>query len=183
MVGFLVQALLIKFGKRKEVVMNNRELRPSLTEPIKQSLGLRLITGGVRDTQDGPAQARGLKKVPVAKRLFDICFSGFAIVMLAPLMAIIAVLIKAGSKGPVLFKQHRNGLNGKVFEVWKFRSMLVLENGSVVTQAKRGDSRVTSIGRILRKTSLDELPQFFNVFGGSMSVVGPRPHAVSHNEE
>jgi len=163
--------------------MNNRELRPSLTEPIKQSLGLRLITGGVRDTQDGPAQARGLKKVPVAKRLFDICFSGFAIVMLAPLMAIIAVLIKAGSKGPVLFKQHRNGLNGKVFEVWKFRSMLVLENGSVVTQAKRGDSRVTSIGRILRKTSLDELPQFFNVFGGSMSVVGPRPHAVSHNEE
>lgn len=165
--------------------MNHRQLGSSIVEPQEQNIDLRLVTSEMSEAiyGAGPAQVADFKPVPLTKRLFDISFSGFAILMLAPLMAVIAVLIKLGSKGPVLFKQHRNGLNGEVFEVWKFRSMSVLENGSVVTQAKKGDKRVTGIGRILRKTSLDELPQFFNVLFGSMSVVGPRPHAVSHNEE
>jgi len=119
----------------------------------------------------------------VPKRIFDITFSIAAILMLLPIMAAIAVLIKLDSRGSVLFKQKRNGLDGKVIEVWKFRSMSVAENGEQVTQAVQGDSRVTGIGRILRKYSLDELPQFFNVLFGSMSVVGPRPHAVAHNEQ
>ena len=117
------------------------------------------------------------------KRIFDITFSVMAIIMLAPVMAVIALLIKLDSRGSVLFKQKRNGMDGKVIEVWKFRSMYVLENGERVTQAVQGDPRVTGIGRILRKYSLDELPQFFNVLSGAMSVVGPRPHAVAHNEE
>lgn len=163
--------------------MSHRQLRHSLAEVTEQNIDLRLVPNAVPDGRYGSTQAKGLRKTPVLKRLFDIVFSGFAILMLAPLMAVIAVLIKIGSKGPVLFKQHRNGFHGDVFEVWKFRTMSVLENGAVVTQAKKGDKRVTNIGRILRKTSLDELPQFFNVLFGSMSVVGPRPHAVSHNEE
>ena len=119
----------------------------------------------------------------VPKRIFDITFSIAAILMLLPIMAAIAIMIKLDSRGSVLFKQKRNGLDGKVIEVWKFRSMSVAENGEQVTQAVQGDSRVTDIGRILRKYSLDELPQFFNVLFGTMSVVGPRPHAVAHNEQ
>jgi len=112
--------------------MNHRQLRPSLAEPpLERNLDLRFMKNEMLDTQGQSVQEGGLKKISLAKRLFDILFSGVAIIMLAPLMAVIAVLIKIGSKGPVLFKQHRNGLNGKVFEVWKFRSMSVLENGSV----------------------------------------------------
>ncbi|WP_181943043.1 sugar transferase, partial [Klebsiella pneumoniae] len=84
---------------------------------------------------------------------------------------------------PVLFKQNRYGLNGKQIPVWKFRTMRVMENSAVVTQATRNDPRITRFGAFLRKTSLDELPQFFNVLQGTMSIVGPRPHAVAHNEQ
>jgi putative colanic acid biosynthesis UDP-glucose lipid carrier transferase len=83
----------------------------------------------------------------------------------------------------MLFKQRRYGLNGAVVEVWKFRSMTVCEDGETLQQAKKGDARITPLGAFLRRTSLDELPQFFNVLQGSMSVVGPRPHAVTHNEQ
>ncbi|HBR3185813.1 TPA: sugar transferase, partial [Klebsiella pneumoniae] len=85
--------------------------------------------------------------------------------------------------GPVIFKQTRYGIDGKPIKVWKFRSMNVMENDSVVTQAKKNDSRITPFGSFLRKTSLDELPQFINVLVGNMSIVGPRPHAVAHNEQ
>jgi putative colanic acid biosynthesis UDP-glucose lipid carrier transferase len=98
-------------------------------------------------------------------------------------MALIALGVKLTSPGPVLFKQRRYGLNGAVVEVWKFRSMTVCEDGDKVIQAQKGDMRITPFGAFLRRTSLDELPQFFNVLQGSMSVVGPRPHAVSHNEQ
>ena len=98
-------------------------------------------------------------------------------------MAIIALLVKRSSPGPVLFKQKRYGLSGEEIGVWKFRSMRVCEDGKKVKQAKKDDKRVTPLGKFLRKSSLDELPQLFNVLGGSMSLVGPRPHATAHNEE
>ena len=97
-------------------------------------------------------------------------------------MLIISLLIKIDSKGPILFKQKRYGLDGKSINVWKFRSMTVAENGATVKQATKGDTRVTRLGAFLRRTSLDELPQFINVLLGQMSIVGPRPHAVVHNE-
>lgn len=95
---------------------------------------------------------------------------------------IIAILVKTTSQGPILFKQNRHGLNGTIIKVWKFRSMSVMEEGNTVKQATKNDQRVTKVGAFLRRTSLDELPQFFNVLFGSMSIVGPRPHALSHNE-
>ena len=98
-------------------------------------------------------------------------------------MLIIATIIKLTSRGPVLFKQDRYGLSGKKIKVWKFRSMNVSENTDNVVQATKNDIRITPFGRFLRRTSLDELPQFINVLQGRMSVVGPRPHAVAHNEE
>lgn len=117
------------------------------------------------------------------KRTFDIIFSSFIIVLLLswfyPLMAI---LIKSSSKGPVLFKQKRSGKNNEEFRCWKFRTMVVNEKADQL-QAKKEDDRITKLGAFLRKTSLDELPQFFNVFRGKMSVVGPRPHMLKHTEE
>jgi len=103
--------------------------------------------------------------------------------LITPIMLIIAIAIKLTSKGPILFKQYRYGLKGEQIEVWKFRTMNVCENGQKVTQATRNDHRITKVGKFLRKTSLDELPQFINVLTGKMSIVGPRPHAVVHNEE
>ena len=97
-------------------------------------------------------------------------------------MAVIALGVKLGSPGPVLFKQRRYGLDGEEIKVFKFRSMTVTEDGERVVQAKRDDQRITPLGKFLRKTSLDELPQFINVLQGRMSIVGPRPHAVAHNE-
>lgn len=116
------------------------------------------------------------------KRLEDIVVSFLILILISPLLLIIAILVKSTSKGPILFKQNRHGLNGTIIKVWKFRSMSVMEEGDSVKQATKNDQRVTKVGAILRKTSLDELPQFFNVLFGSMSIVGPRPHAVSHNE-
>ena len=93
------------------------------------------------------------------------------------------MLIKLTSKGPVFFRQRRYGLNGEVIEVLKFRSMRVAEDGPVVKQATKEDPRITPVGRFIRRTSIDELPQLFHVVSGKMSLVGPRPHAVAHNEE
>ncbi len=117
------------------------------------------------------------------KRLFDIAVSSLALLAFAPVMLAIAVSIKLESRGPVLFHQRRYGLDGRQIVVWKFRSMSVVEDGPVVRQATRDDRRITRLGAFLRRTSLDELPQLFNVLGGSMSLVGPRPHAIAHNEE
>ncbi len=117
------------------------------------------------------------------KRCFDLVVASLALLVLSPLMALIALGIKLETPGPVLFRQRRYGLDGRQIVVWKFRSMTVVEDGSVVRQATRGDKRITRLGAFLRRTSLDELPQIFNVILGSMSLVGPRPHAVAHNEE
>lgn len=117
-----------------------------------------------------------------AKRLLDIAVSLTLIVVLLPVLAAISLAVALESRGPVLFCQHRRGRHGRIFPMFKFRSMRVLEDGAVVVQAKENDPRVTRAGRILRSTSLDELPQLFNVLAGEMSLVGPRPHAVAHDD-
>lgn len=119
----------------------------------------------------------------VIKRIEDICLSAFILLLISPVLCCIAAAVKLSSPGPVIFRQTRYGMDGKPIKVWKFRSMRVMENDSVVTQATRSDPRVTRVGSFLRRTSLDELPQFINVLTGGMSIVGPRPHAVAHNEQ
>jgi putative colanic acid biosynthesis UDP-glucose lipid carrier transferase len=119
----------------------------------------------------------------VLKRGFDLVVGILALALVAVPMALIAIAIKLTSPGPIFFRQKRYGLSGEQIGVWKFRSMRVCENGADVKQASKTDDRITPLGRILRKTSLDELPQLFNVIDGSMSLVGPRPHANAHNEQ
>ncbi|WP_291163491.1 exopolysaccharide biosynthesis polyprenyl glycosylphosphotransferase [Hyphomicrobium sp.] len=115
------------------------------------------------------------------KRWFDMVAAGVALTLLSPLFAVIAVLIKLDSRGPVFFKQRRRGYNTAEFQIWKFRTMTSLDDGDVIVQATENDGRVTAFGNILRRTSLDELPQLINVLKGEMSLVGPRPHAVAHD--
>ncbi len=117
------------------------------------------------------------------KRIEDLVITIGMLPLLLPLLAVIAVIIKLTSRGPVIFKQQRYGINGDVIKIWKFRTMNVCEDGPKVVQATKNDARITPVGRFLRKTSLDEIPQFINVLQGRMSIVGPRPHAVAHNEE
>jgi len=117
------------------------------------------------------------------KRWFDIVVTTCGLAVIWPLLLATAIAVKVTSPGPIIFKQRRYGLDGREIMVWKFRSMRVTEDGAVVKQATRNDSRITPLGAFLRKSSIDELPQLFNVLGGSMSLVGPRPHAVAHNEQ
>jgi len=118
----------------------------------------------------------------IVKRCSDIVLTLFILALISPIMLAIAIGIKLTSPGPILFIQRRYGLDGKDILVYKFRSMTVCEDGDLIQQATRHDKRITPLGAFLRKTSLDELPQFFNVLQGRMSIVGPRPHAVAHNE-
>jgi putative colanic acid biosysnthesis UDP-glucose lipid carrier transferase len=117
------------------------------------------------------------------KRLLDISISAPVLLFLMPAFLVIALLIKIESRGPVFFLQRRTGLNGRIFHIYKFRSMTVTEDGAKVTQAKKDDKRVTIVGKVIRKTSVDELPQLINILIGDMSLVGPRPHALSHDAE
>jgi len=117
------------------------------------------------------------------KRWFDIVVTLCGLAVIWPILLAAAIGVKVTSPGPVIFKQRRYGLDGREIMVWKFRSMRVTEDGDVVKQATRNDSRITPLGAFLRKSSIDELPQLFNVLSGSMSLVGPRPHAVAHNEQ
>ncbi|HDZ1023267.1 TPA: exopolysaccharide biosynthesis polyprenyl glycosylphosphotransferase, partial [Klebsiella pneumoniae] len=119
----------------------------------------------------------------VFKRVEDIIISALILILISPVLAVIALAVKTTSAGPILFRQTRYGMDGKPIKVWKFRSMTVMENDDTIRQATKNDVRITKVGNILRKTSLDELPQFFNVLLGGMSIVGPRPHAVAHNEQ
>ena len=116
------------------------------------------------------------------KRVGDVLFSVLILAVLSPLLLLIALGVKLSSPGPVIFRQRRYGLDGKEILIYKFRTMTVTEDGAAIRQATQRDERVTSFGAFLRRTSLDELPQFVNVLKGNMSVVGPRPHAVAHNE-
>jgi Undecaprenyl-phosphate glucose phosphotransferase len=116
-----------------------------------------------------------------SKRVLDVAVASAALIFLLPVMLMVALAIKLESSGPVLFRQQRAGFNSKRFSIFKFRTMVVMEDGDTITQVTRLDPRVTRIGRILRATSIDELPQLFNVLGGEMSLIGPRPHAIAHD--
>lgn len=169
-------------------------LAPGLLSPGLRASGLPtagpLTLAPALETAAAPTLARSRPAVPprpgagpVVKRAVDVVGAALGLVLLLPLLLVIAVLIKGDSPGPVLFRQSRIGLGNRPFRVWKFRTMTCCENGSVVRQARRDDPRVTRIGRLLRRTSLDELPQLVNVLLGSMSLVGPRPHAVAHDAQ
>jgi Undecaprenyl-phosphate glucose phosphotransferase len=119
----------------------------------------------------------------VAKRITDVGFSAVILLMLLPLLVLIAIVVKLSSPGPIIFKQRRYGLDGREIAVYKFRTMRVTEDGAQIRQASKTDSRITRVGGVLRRSSMDELPQLINVLQGRMSLVGPRPHAVAHNEE
>ncbi|HET7365765.1 MAG TPA: undecaprenyl-phosphate glucose phosphotransferase [Burkholderiales bacterium] len=150
---------------------------PFVTDLIQGSVssvsGMPLL--GVCDTPFSGASG-------LLKRTADIVLAALILVAIAPLFAAIALAVKASSPGPVIFRQRRYGLDGEEIIVYKFRSMRVTEDGAVIRQATRADERITPVGAFLRRTSLDELPQFLNVLQGRMSIVGPRPHAVAHNE-
>ena len=148
------------------------ERRETARIPALQRLGGRRVRG--------TNMRRRLSDRP-AKRVLDLIVTVPLLVLLAPLMAAIAVLVRLDSRGPVFFRQTRTGLRGRPFFIFKFRSMTVLEDGETILQAAKDDQRVTRVGRLLRKTSLDELPQLFNVLLGEMSLVGPRPHAIAHD--
>ena len=115
------------------------------------------------------------------KMIFDYTFGLILLITISPILCIISILIKLTSNGPILYSQERYGLNGKIFKMFKFRTMN-FEKNEKLEQAKINDKRITKIGKFLRKYSLDELPQLINVINGEMSLVGPRPHAVAHNE-
>jgi exopolysaccharide biosynthesis polyprenyl glycosylphosphotransferase len=135
----------------------------------------------------GPHHALRFVRAPmsdfavVQKRALDLLLAMLGIVVLMPLLLVAAIAIVLDSTGPVIYRQARRGFNGEIFMMWKFRSMKVTESGYDMREAKEGDPRITRVGRFIRATSIDELPQLVNVVLGSMSLVGPRPHAISHD--
>jgi putative colanic acid biosynthesis UDP-glucose lipid carrier transferase len=153
---------------------------------VPDVFGISIIQGRLQDMNGIPVV--GICETPftgtnsLVKRVSDVVLASIILVLITPALLLIAIGVKLSSPGPVIFKQRRNGLAGEEIEVWKFRSMTTMDDGPDVPQARRGDPRITPFGAFLRRTSLDELPQFLNVLQGSMSIVGPRPHAVAHNE-
>lgn len=154
---------------------------------VPDVFGISIIQGRLEDMNGIPVV--GICETPftgtnaLTKRVSDIVLSIVILTLIAPLLVAIAIGVKISSAGPVIFRQKRNGLAGEKITVYKFRSMTTQDNGPVVKQATKGDARVTRFGAFIRRTSLDELPQFINVLQGRMSIVGPRPHAVAHNDE
>ena len=154
---------------------------------VPDVFGISIIQGRLQDMNGVPVV--GICETPftgtneLVKRLSDIVIASIIIILVSPLLIAIAIGVRLSSPGPILFKQRRNGLDGHEIVVYKFRSMRTMDDGDVVPQATRNDPRVTRFGAFLRRTSFDELPQFFNVLQGTMSIVGPRPHAVTHNKE
>ncbi len=134
---------------------------------------------GLLDVKDRPLT----DWAPIVKRTEDVVLAGLLLVLALPVMVLVAIAIKLESKGPVLFRQRRRGLNFAIFDVLKFRTMTCMEDGQKVVQAQAFDPRVTRVGRVLRRLSLDELPQLINVLKGDMSLVGPRPHALAHDAQ
>ena len=162
-----------------------RLISPDLSIARPQCLA---ILGG-RIVNVGTTWTAELKRAPLTateqacKRVLDILIASVVLILLAPLMAVTAALIKTESRGPVFFMQKRNGFNGRPFRMCKFRTMYVLEDGLVIRQATKNDPRITHLGRLLRRANIDELPQLLNVIAGDMSLIGPRPHAAAHNSE
>ncbi len=156
-----------------------RILPDYFTSNLLKSKYLEIVNTPILAVYDSPFSEHNA----LIKRAEDIIFGTVILALISPLMLLIALGVKLTSRGPVFFKQHRYGLKGEAIKVWKFRTMTVCENDGRIRQATKNDHRVTRFGAFLRKTSLDELPQFLNVLIGNMSIVGPRPHAVIHNEE
>ena len=154
---------------------------------VPDVFGISIIQGRLQDMNGVPVV--GICETPftgtneLVKRISDIVLATLILLLISPVLIAIAIGVKLSSPGPVIFRQRRNGLDGDEIVVYKFRSMLSQDNGPVVRQATKIDPRVTRFGAFIRRTSLDELPQFVNVLQGRMSIVGPRPHAVAHNEE
>ena len=154
---------------------------------VPDVFGIGIIQGRLQDMNGVPVV--GICETPftgtneLAKRISDVVLASIILVLISPVLLVLAIGVKLSSPGPIVFRQRRNGLDGNEIIVYKFRSMTTLDNGPVVQQAKRNDPRMTPFGAFIRRTSLDELPQFINVLQGRMSIVGPRPHAVAHNEE
>ena len=154
---------------------------------VPDVFGISIIQGRLQDVNGVPVV--GICETPftgtneLVKRLSDIVLASLIILLISPVLLAVAIGVKLTSPGPVIFRQRRNGLDGGEIIVYKFRSMTAQEDGWDVRQARRNDPRITPFGRFIRRTSLDELPQFFNVLQGHMSIVGPRPHAVAHNEQ
>ena len=153
---------------------------------VPDIFGVTIIQGRLEDMAGIPVV--GLTVSPftglngIVKRCTDVVLALLILLLVSPLLLVVALGVKLSSPGPVLFRQMRTGLDGEIIEVFKFRSMTTLDNGPYIKQATRNDPRITRFGAFIRRTSLDELPQFFNVLRGDMSIVGPRPHAVAHNE-
>jgi putative colanic acid biosynthesis UDP-glucose lipid carrier transferase len=153
---------------------------------VPDVFGISIIQGRLQDMNGVPVV--GLCETPftgtnrLVKRISDVVLAAVIVALISPLLIVIALGVKFSSPGPAIFRQRRNGLDGEEIIVYKFRSMRAQDDGAVVHQATKDDPRITPLGALLRRTSLDELPQFFNVLQGRMSIVGPRPHAVAHNE-
>jgi len=154
---------------------------------VPDVFGISIIQGRLQDMNGVPVV--GLCETPftgtnrLVKNLSDLVLGAFILALISPVLLVLAIGVKLSSPGPALFKQRRNGLDGEEIVVYKFRSMRSQDDGEVVQQAVKGDPRITPFGAFIRRTSLDELPQFINVLQGRMSIVGPRPHAVAHNEQ
>jgi putative colanic acid biosynthesis UDP-glucose lipid carrier transferase len=134
------------------------------------------------DAPAAPEVAASPVAVSFIKRAFDVVVALLIIFFLLPILVATAICVALDSRGPILFRQRRTGLNGQTFYILKFRSMTVMEDDGEIRHATKGDQRVTSVGRFIRRSSIDELPQLFNVIRGEMSLVGPRPHALAHDE-
>ena len=159
--------------------------------PAQVHVGIDDVSGLLRQgdvSRVGPMASLRLTRPPMSrlqqieKRTFDILFALGALVALSPLFLVVGILIRLDSKGPVLFRQTRYGFNQEPFRIFKFRSMRTMEDGAKIKMVTKDDPRVTRIGAFLRRSSIDELPQLLNVLSGEMSIVGPRPHALSHDQ-
>ena len=182
--------LLVPWGQERLLAEIGDLLRLSpLPVKLLPDYTVRNIVRRQRKGGPDPYLAVEIQRAPLSrferscKRAIDLTLSLSAVVLLAPLLLITAIAIKLDSKGPVLFRQRRCGFDNKEFVIFKFRTMTALEDGETVVQARRGDARITRIGGLLRRSSIDELPQLFNVIWGDMSLVGPRPHAMAHNDQ
>jgi exopolysaccharide biosynthesis polyprenyl glycosylphosphotransferase len=182
--------LMIPWGHDRLIAEVGELLRSSpLAVKLLPDSTIRNFVG--RQTNGGldPTLAVEIQREPLnwweraLKRTLDLTLSVSGVVVLTPLLLITALVIRLDSKGPVLFRQRRVGFDNREFVIYKFRTMTTLDDGERVVQAHRGDSRITRIGKLLRRSSIDELPQLLNVIRGDMSIVGPRPHAVAHHDQ
>ena len=195
-----VAPYIIEHGVREVYITLPLGSQPRIVELLEQMqgttaslffvpdvFGISIIQGRLQDMNGVPVV--GICETPftgtneLVKRVSDIVLALIILVLISPILLAVAIGVKLSSPGPAIFKQRRNGLDGDEIVVYKFRSMTTQDNGSVVRQATKHDARITRFGAFIRRTSLDELPQFINVLQGRMSIVGPRPHAVAHNEE